>query len=157
MHAHGAFGDRETETGAAATLTIACILGPIERTKNRLERVVRYAVATIPDANHGELITVSILLSQRHFDRRSFRRVTNRIAHHVFDRAAQQLFNAIDRTVVTRNDVYRAIHTARFEVRIVRHLAHERSEINLGSLTIIGAAFETRERQQLADHLVEIV
>src|ERR1051326_4684790 len=146
MHAHRTFGDCETETGAAATLTIACIFCSIERTKNSLERVFRYAVTAISHADDGEVVTAAILLTQRHFNCGSLGRVTNCIAHHILNRTAQQLLNAVDRTVVTRNHVHRAIHAARLEVRIVRNFAYERSEIDLSSLTIISAAFVCSRR-----------
>src|SRR6185503_20134234 len=101
MHAHGALRDRETEPGAAATLAIASVLGAIERTKDPLERIFGHTVATISHADHSEIVAAAILLSQRHFNSRSFRRVAHRITHHILHRTAQQLFNAINRTIVT--------------------------------------------------------
>src|SRR5689334_7408441 len=85
VHSHRAFGDRQAEAGAATTLPVACILGAIERTKDLLERFFRNAPATITHANHR----VAILSLQRNLDRRSLRRVTNRVAHDILNRAAQ--------------------------------------------------------------------
>ena len=36
-------------------------------------------------------------------------------------------------------------------------VTHKRGKIDFGSLAVISAAFESRQRQQLADHFVEIV
>src|SRR6185503_1030935 len=76
VHAHRAFGDRQAEAGAATTLPVACILSAIERTKDLFKRLFRDALATITHTDHR----MAILSLEGNFDRRSFRRVTNRVA-----------------------------------------------------------------------------
>ena len=140
MHAHCPFRDREADAGATATLSIARILGSIKRTKDLFERLFRYTLTSVSDAYYG----TSVLSTKRDLNRRPLWRVTNRIAHDIFNRTAKQFLNAVYRTLFTRNYLHRTIRAARFEITIFSDFTHERRKIHIRSLPTICAAFESR-------------
>src|SRR5687767_7283416 len=142
MHAHRAFGDCETQTGATATLPIARILRAIERTENLFERPFGNTLAAIANTDHRKTVATTILPPQFNFYCRSFRREANRIAHDVLNGAAQQFLNTIYRTSLGPNNLHRTIHAARFEISIFRNVAHQCGEIDFSPFAAVSTALE---------------
>ena len=59
VHSHRAFSNRQSESGATTALSIACVLGAVERPKDRLERFFGDTFAAITNANHRVTIMFS--------------------------------------------------------------------------------------------------
>src|SRR5215203_4855474 len=157
MHSNGTLGDCQSQTCTTTTLSITCIFCSIEWSEDLFKRFFGNAISAITNTDHCEMVVAAVLLSKCNFNRSTLRRIANSITHHVLDGASQQFFDTINRAIVTRDNLHRAIQTSCFKISILGNIPHKLGEIDIAPFPSIGSTLKTRERQQLTDHLVEIV
>src|ERR1044072_4300106 len=97
----------------------------------------------------------SALSLHRDLDRRSCRRVTDRVSNNILDRAPYHLRHTRYRATLIRNEPHRSILRARLEVTVRSDFLHEVRKVKRLAQVRVNTAVDARQRQQLSDQLVE--
>src|SRR5205085_9985689 len=126
----------------------------LKRQEDICQHDFRNTWSMITDSKYCSSVAIAVDLLERNFDGCAVARITDCVAHDVLNRAAQHLRETRHCASISANNFYLTAVRACFKVAVRRDFLNEVSQIKSLSLRQLSSALDSRQRQQLSNHLV---